>query len=163
MGGLLRCCEKRETSSRTTRQLAFSWSRAVVTRRRVQAVSPHPLSLRGIHSATHPATALLSYDISKDGTAGPSRPAWGVVGAGLISQDFCHALALAGSRIRAVAAREASAAAALAEKAGAETSYSSYAALLEDPLVSVVYIGAKLTTKLLPHSFLPKSIKAWRF
>jgi predicted dehydrogenase len=67
---------------------------------------------------------------------------WGILGAGAIAAKFGSDLAAApDSAIAAVAARDGSRATAFAERLGIARSYGSYAELVDDPDVDVVYIA----------------------
>lgn len=74
---------------------------------------------------------------------------WGIVSAGLISEDFCIALkSLKSSKhvIAAVAARKLDDAKKLADKMKIPTFYDSYDTLFADKKVNIVYIGSINTT-----------------
>jgi predicted dehydrogenase len=67
---------------------------------------------------------------------------WGIAGAGAIAHDWVRALHVhTGQRVHAVAARDASRAAAFAAAHGIPRSYGSYAALADDPAVDIVYVA----------------------
>ncbi len=67
---------------------------------------------------------------------------WGILGAGNISHSVASDLSLTrGSRLVAVGARDLDRAQAFADKHGAERAHGSYAELVADPHVDVVYIG----------------------
>jgi predicted dehydrogenase len=67
---------------------------------------------------------------------------WGILGAGSIAATVSADIAAtAGNEVYAVGARDAGRAAAFAERHGAERSYGSYAELLTDPDVDVVYVA----------------------
>jgi predicted dehydrogenase len=67
---------------------------------------------------------------------------WGFLGASRIARNvLAPVVALAGHRLAAVAARDPARAAAFAQEFGAASSYGSYADLLRDPAVDVVYIS----------------------
>ncbi|KAB2341586.1 Gfo/Idh/MocA family protein [Actinomadura rudentiformis] len=67
---------------------------------------------------------------------------WGILGAGGIAGSVCHDIALStGSVVTAVAARDAGRAEAFAARYGAARSYGSYAELLADDDVDVVYVA----------------------
>ena len=63
-------------------------------------------------------------------------PGWGILGTGMICNDFCAGLMANGSRIRAAAARDVGRAADFGARVGAEVTYGNYAALLEDQEVA---------------------------
>jgi len=71
---------------------------------------------------------------------------WGIVGTGGMSNDFCCGLVKNGSTIASVAARDAARALAFGAKFGAGRGVGSYRELLEDPLVTVCYIGTHSNT-----------------
>ncbi len=74
---------------------------------------------------------------------------WGIVSAGLISQDFATALlSLKSDRhvLQAVAARNAADAKTFADRFHVSTTYGSYDDLFEDKNVNIVYIGSINTT-----------------
>ena len=86
---------------------------------------------------THPA----------DPSAGPVR--WGILATGNISTSFVRDLGLTpGAELRAVGSRSADSAGRFAADHGIERAYGSYAALLADPEVDVVYIGTPHTLHL---------------
>lgn len=71
---------------------------------------------------------------------------WGVIGPGNIAQTFADALRhLSQGELYAIASRDPHRASQFAQKNGAEVTYDSYQALLEDPNVDIVYIAT-------PHS-----------
>lgn len=70
---------------------------------------------------------------------------WGIVSAGLISQDFAAAVKTLESKyhvFQAVFARKLEDAQKFAETYGVTNAYDSYDSLLADPEVNIVYIGA---------------------
>ena len=71
---------------------------------------------------------------------------WGIIGPGNIAQTFADALRhLSQGELYAIASRDPHRASQFAQKNGAEVTYDSYQALLEDPNVDIVYIAT-------PHS-----------
>lgn len=67
---------------------------------------------------------------------------WGIIGAGWIAEQVCDDIARTGGNVvSAVAARDAGRAAAFAGRYGAERSYGSYADLVADDEVDVVYVA----------------------
>jgi dihydrodiol dehydrogenase / D-xylose 1-dehydrogenase (NADP) len=75
-------------------------------------------------------------------TKGKFEFRWGIVGAGLISSDFCTALKLApGAKIAAVAARSLTKANEFAAKHEIPKAYATYEALARDASIDIVYIG----------------------
>jgi predicted dehydrogenase len=78
----------------------------------------------------------------------PSRPVrWGILATGGIADTFCRDLALLpDARIAAVGSRRQVSADAFAARHGADRAHGSYAALLADPGVDVVYVAT-------PHPF----------
>eukprot|EP01062_Namystynia_karyoxenos_P060042 TRINITY_DN51513_c0_g1_i1.p2 TRINITY_DN51513_c0_g1~~TRINITY_DN51513_c0_g1_i1.p2 ORF type:complete len:350 (+),score=107.82 TRINITY_DN51513_c0_g1_i1:75-1124(+) len=73
--------------------------------------------------------------------AARSGPRWGIIGAGMICNDFCCALVKHGAAIASVAARDAGKAAAFAKRFGAASSVAEYRKIWENPEIDVVYIG----------------------
>ena len=72
---------------------------------------------------------------------------WGILGAGSIANKFATDLAnLSDAKLLAVGSRDAGRAQAFAEKHGAERAYGSYANLVHDPDVDVIYVAT-------PHPF----------
>ena len=69
------------------------------------------------------------------------RPRWGILGTGSIAQTFVADLQLAGHLVTAVGSRTAQTAEAFASRFGLERAHGSYAALVADPNVDVVYIA----------------------
>jgi dihydrodiol dehydrogenase / D-xylose 1-dehydrogenase (NADP) len=83
---------------------------------------------------------------------------WGILGCGSISADWCRALkeGAAGATLAAVAARDPARAAAFAAQHGdgtACTPHRSYAALVADPRVDIVYVGT-VTARHKEHALL---------
>ena len=72
-------------------------------------------------------------------------PGWGILGAGRIAQLFARDLATGGHRIAAVGSRDAARAQAFADEHGIPQAHASYAALVADPEVDVIYVAT-------PHS-----------
>eukprot|EP00445_Apocalathium_hangoei_P003139 CAMPEP_0203844844 /NCGR_PEP_ID=MMETSP0359-20131031/3456_1 /ASSEMBLY_ACC=CAM_ASM_000338 /TAXON_ID=268821 /ORGANISM="Scrippsiella Hangoei, Strain SHTV-5" /LENGTH=347 /DNA_ID=CAMNT_0050759879 /DNA_START=50 /DNA_END=1093 /DNA_ORIENTATION=- len=70
-----------------------------------------------------------------------TRPRWGVMGLGKISNDFSCSIIANGSPIAAVAARDLQKAQDFADKFGAKRAHGSYQDLVEDPEVDVIYVG----------------------
>lgn len=67
---------------------------------------------------------------------------WGILGPGRIARTFAAELAeLEGARLQAVASRDLGRAQAFAREFGAPSAYESYAALLADPAVDLVYVA----------------------
>ncbi len=95
-------------------------------------------------TSTTPLTALPSPRTPDPMTAPPLR--WGVIAPGGIARAMATALnAVTQQRIAAVASRSLDRAQAFATEFGADTAYGSYAALVADASVDVVYIAS-------PHS-----------
>lgn len=87
---------------------------------------------------------------------------WGIVSAGLISNDFVNALKALPQgehRLVAVAARSLDSAKSFASRNGVEKAYGSYAELAQDPDVEVVYIGTIQTQHLAAASLMIQSGK----
>jgi predicted dehydrogenase len=75
-------------------------------------------------------------------TAGPAQIRWGILGAGGIAETFSGDITLTeGNVVHAVAARDPQRAAAFATRHGAARSHASYAELVADPEVDVVYLA----------------------
>ena len=107
------------------------------------AIMASSLSSTTASAATPPSAlpaALLPAPAFPAVSARPYR--WGILGAGAISDDFCHALQLhvADAVLQHVGARDRSAAQALASKYGGAKA-GSYEDVCSDPLVDVVYVG----------------------
>ena len=72
---------------------------------------------------------------------------WGILGAGSIAHKFATDLAnLADAKLLAIGSRDAGRAQAFAQKHGGERAYGSYAELVHDPDVDVIYVAT-------PHPF----------
>jgi len=66
---------------------------------------------------------------------------WGIIGVGKISNDFCASLIANGSTIAAVGARDIKRAQAFGETFKASRAYETYAEVVKDPEVDVIYVG----------------------
>lgn len=67
---------------------------------------------------------------------------WGIIGTGSISAQWVAALAQCpGATVAAVAARDAGRAERFAQQHGIASAYGSYAELVADPAVEIVYVG----------------------
>ena len=87
----------------------------------------------------------------------PEEIRWGIIGLGKIANLFAHDLLLVeGSRLQAVASRDAERSRAFAARYGADVCYSSYEELVSDPQVDVVYVATPHVFHF-PHSMLALS------